>query len=171
MKWLRYMFLTLLIAGALAACGTSTGGNTGGTTGDGTTGGAVTQPTADADEAAREGEAGTNPDVSNVDDNAENYYGQNVTVQGDVIQVYNGTMFRIDDPELFGGDDVLVLAPNGGTSVAEGQRLEISGTVQQYDQTEIEQALGIDIDDALMTELDGQPVIVAESVSEVVASR
>ena len=157
MNTLRTLALGLILALALTACA-ETGGSQ-----DPNAPGAVTQPTADADEAAREGEAGTNPDVSAVDDEAENYYGQTVTVTGPVVEVYNAQMFRIDDPEIFGGDDVLVLN-NSGAPIADDATVTVTGVVQQYDQSELEQTLGIDIDDALMTELDGQPVIVADTV-------
>jgi uncharacterized protein YdeI (BOF family) len=164
MRTLRMLALAMLLAFGLAACA-ETGGSQ-----DPNAPGAITQPTADADEAAREGEAGTNPDVSDVDDDAENFYGQTVTVTGPVIEVYNGQMFRVDDPEIFGGDDVLVLAPNG-TAVTDDATVTVTGVVQQYDQSELEQTLGIDIDDALMTELDGQPVIVAEQVDATAGSQ
>lgn len=158
MNTLRSIAAALLLVFALAACA-ETGGSQ-----DPNAPGAVTQPTADLDEAAREGEAGANPDVSDVDDDAENYYGQSVTVTGPVIEIYNGQMFRIDDPEVFGGDDVLVLAPNGA-AIADDATVTVTGVVQQYDQTELEQTLGIDLDDALNIELDGQPVIVADEVN------
>lgn len=164
MHTLRTLTLALVFALALAACA-ETGGSQ-----DPNAPGAITQPTADADEAAREGEAGTNPDVSDVDDDAENYYGQTVTVSGPVIEIYSPQMFRIDDPEIFGGDDVLVLAP-GGTSPTEGATVTVSGVVQQYDQSELEQTLGIDLDDALGVELDGQPIIVADSVDAATGSQ
>jgi uncharacterized protein YdeI (BOF family) len=164
MHMLRALALALVLILALAACA-ETGGSQ-----DPNAPGAVTQPTADADEAAREGEAGTNPDVSDIDDDAENYYGQTVTVSGPVIEIYNDQMFRIDDPELFGGDDVLVLAP-AGAAVTDAATVTVSGVVQQYDQTELEQTLGIDIDDALNTQLEGQPVIVADQVEVAAGSQ
>jgi hypothetical protein len=164
MNAVRTLALALLLAFGLAACA-ETGGSQ-----DPNAPGAIAQPTADADEAAREGELGTNPDVSDVDDDAENYYGQTVTVTGPVIEVYNGQMFRIDDPEVFGGDDVLVLAPNGA-AIADDATVTVTGVVQQYNQSELEQTLGIDLDDALNTQLDGQPIIVADEVNATSASQ
>lgn len=92
-----------------------------------------------------------------------------MTVTGPVIEIYNGQMFRVDDPEIFGGDDVLILAPNSAP-VADDATVTVTGVVQQYDQSELEQTLGIDIDDALNAQLDGQPVIVAEQVDATTAS-
>lgn len=164
MNMLRSLALILLLGLALTACA-ETGGSQ-----DPNAPGAVTQPTADADEAAREGEAAATSDVSAVDDDAESYYGQTVTVTGPVIEVYSDQMFRIDDPELFGGDDVLVLV-RGGAAPAEAAMVTVSGVVQQYDQSELEQTLGIDIDDALGTQFDGQPVIVADQADATTGSQ
>ncbi len=172
--------IALALAGALAACGA--GANTdspaagdenlpagqtavaepglpapGGDSGDG-----VTQPTAEADDVGEEGQAS----VSAIDDDPEAFYGQTVTIMGDVTEVVDGQSFRLGDPEPLGGDDLLVLMPSTGamSSVADGDSVTVTGVVQQFDQTELESALGIDIDDVLATELDGQPVIVADQV-------
>lgn len=163
MEKLRNIAIALVLGLALTACA-ETGGSQ-----DPNAPGAITQPTAEADDMLNE-EANDSGTVSDVDDDAESFYGQSVTVTGPVIEVYNGQMFRIDDPEILGGDDVLVLFPSGAAP-AEGVTVEVSGVVQQYNQSELEQTLGIDIDDALGTTLDGQPVIVAEQVTEAAASR
>jgi uncharacterized protein YdeI (BOF family) len=162
MSKLRYIALALALGLALTACA-ETGGSA-----DPNSPGAVTQPTAEGGVANES--AGNTDSVSTVDDNAEALYGTSVTVNGPVIEIYNEQMFRIDDPELLGGDDVLVLMPAGGMAVTEGQSLEVSGVVQMFDQSELEQTLGLDIDDALGTDLAGQPVIVAENVTEAAAS-
>lgn len=162
MDKLRYFAIALVLGLALTACA-ETGGSQ-----DPNAPGAISQPTAESDDMVNE-EAGDTGTVSDVDDDAESFYGQNVTVTGPVIEIYSDQMFRIDDPEILGGDDVLVLFP-AGTAPAEGATVEVSGVVQQYNQSELEQTLGIDIDDALGTTLDGQPVIVADQVVEAAAS-
>ncbi|HMQ33248.1 MAG TPA: hypothetical protein PKD53_21125, partial [Chloroflexaceae bacterium] len=73
MNTLRAIAMTLALALALAACA-ATGGSQ-----DPNAPGAVTQATADP-EAAAEGDVEANPDVSEIDDDAEDYYGQSVTV-------------------------------------------------------------------------------------------
>jgi hypothetical protein len=162
--------LALALAGALAACGTGGANTDSPAAGDenvpaGQTAIAepgVTQPTAEADDVGEEGAAS----VSAIDDDPEAFYGQTVTIMGDVTEVVDQQSFRIDDPEPLGGDDLLVLMPSTGAmgAVADGESVTVTGVVQQFDQTELESALGIDIDDVLATELDGQPVIVAQEV-------
>jgi hypothetical protein len=179
MKKILTAGLAGLLAAALAACGGASTTTDSPVAGDenpaaaataaqpgiegGATGGdsAVTQPTANADEAMEEGEVS----VSAIDDDPEAFYGQSVTIMGDVIEVVNPQYFRLGDPELLGGDDLLVLMPSAATAgLTDGQQVMVTGTVQQFDQTELESLLGIDIDDVLATELDGQPVIVADQV-------
>jgi hypothetical protein len=169
--------LALALAGALAACGAGGANTDSPAAGDenvpaGQTaiaepglpapGDGVTQPTAEADDVGEEGAAS----VSAIDDDPEAFYGQTVTITGDVIEVVDQQSFRLGDPEPLGGDDLLVLMPATGamSAVADGESVMVTGVVQQFDQTELESALGIDIDDMLATELDGQPVIVAEQV-------
>jgi hypothetical protein len=174
--------LTLALTAALGACGAGGANTDSPTAGDenvpagqtaiaepglpepgGDSGDGVTQPTAEADDVGEEGQAS----VSAIDDDPEAFYGQTVTLTGDVVEVVDQQSFRIGDPEPLGGDDLLVLMPSqaaAASAVSDGQSVMVTGIVQQFDQTELESALGIDIDDALATELDGQPVIVAEQV-------
>lgn len=157
MDKLRNIAIALVLGLALTACAET------GASQDPNSPGAISQPTAEGEIINEEAnDAGS---VSNVDDDAESFYGQNVTVTGPVIEIYSDQLFRIDDPEILGGDDVLVFFADG-MAPAEGAMVEVSGVVQQYNQSELEQTLGIDIDDALGTTLDGQPVIVADQVME-----
>jgi hypothetical protein len=158
--------LTLVFAAALAACGAGGANTDSPAAGDENVPAGQTAiaepglpvPGGDAEEGAAS--------VSAIDDDPDAFYGQTVTITGDVIEVVDQQSFRLGDPELMGGDDLLVLMPAAGamSAVADGESVMVTGVVQQFDQTELESALGIDIDDVLATELDGQPVIVAEQV-------
>ncbi|NJN17768.1 MAG: hypothetical protein HC822_16600 [Oscillochloris sp.] len=160
MNVLRYFGFALICALAfvLSACGGAGIGENAeqpGTTGEfeGTDDGVL----------GTEGEV--NPDLSDVDDDAEELYGQNVTVTGEVVEAYNDQMFRIEEAELLAGDDVLVFFPAGAAPV-EGSVVEVSGVVQEFNESELEQNLGIQIDDALGLNFTDQPVIVADQVNE-----
>lgn len=101
--------------------------------------------------------------VSNIDDDPEAYYGQDVTVVGDVVELVSTNAFQLDDPALLGGDTLLVVGGEDLT-VADGQTVEVTGTVRQFNLTDVEGEFGFDLEDELFGDYEGSPVIVATSV-------
>ncbi|HMQ29654.1 MAG TPA: hypothetical protein PKD53_02955 [Chloroflexaceae bacterium] len=94
--------------------------------------------------------------------------GQSATVSGPVTQITDSMLFQIDDPAL---GPVTVLVPSGSFSLAQGQQVEVSGTVAAFDPAALEQQLGIDIDDSVVASLDSATVVVADTVNPSSASQ
>jgi hypothetical protein len=88
--------------------------------------------------------------------------GQPMTVSGPVTQIADGMLFQLDDPTH---GAVTVLVPSGSFSVAQGQSVEVSGTVAQFDPASLEQQLGIQLDESLVASLGSATVIVADTVN------
>ncbi len=88
--------------------------------------------------------------------------GQPMTVSGPVTQIADGMLFQLDDPAH---GPVTVLVPSGSFSVAQGQSVEVSGTVAQFDPASLEQQLGIQLDETLVASLGSATVIVADTVN------
>lgn len=59
--------------------------------------------------------------LSDVDDNPEAYMGNRVTVYGEVEETIRQNGFRLEDPALFAGDDVLVLMRDQNMEVYRGR--------------------------------------------------
>jgi hypothetical protein len=72
--------------------------------------------------------------------------------------------FELDDPALLGGDTLLVVGGEDMT-VTEGETVQVTGTVRQFNLTEVESETGFDLEDELFTDFGDRPVIVASSVS------
>jgi hypothetical protein len=102
--------------------------------------------------------------VSNINEQPESYYGQEVTVTGDVVELESTYAFELDDPALLGGDTLLVVGGEDMT-VTEGETVQVTGTVRQFNLTEVESETGFDLEDELFTDFGDRPVIVASSVS------
>ncbi len=102
--------------------------------------------------------------VSNINEDPESYYGQEVSVIGDVVELESTYAFELDDPALLGGDTILVVGGEELT-VTEGETVQVTGTVRQFNLTEIESETGFELEDELFTDFEGRPVIVASSVS------
>ena len=142
--------------------GTTMGGTTMGQ-GGGTTMGGTTM-----------GQSGT--PVSTIIDSPERYYGQNVEVDGGVAQVIEPrALVMLDRRDLRGSaaipeatitDRGLLVINASGTNptFSERQGVRTSGVLQQFDIATVEQDLGVDLDDALYTEYEDRPVILADQV-------
>ncbi len=102
--------------------------------------------------------------VSNINEDPEAYYGQEVSVIGDVVELVSTNVFQLDDPALLGGDTVLVVLGEGMT-VVEGETVQVMGTVRQFNLTEVEGEMGFDLEDELFTDYEGSPAIVASSIA------
>lgn len=86
--------------------------------------------------------------------------GEEVTVAGVVNELVSTVAFRLGGV----GWDVLVLDAEQA-AVAEGDAVEVAGTVRRFEIATIEEELGSDLDDALYEDFEGQLVLVADSVS------
>ena len=156
---------------AMQGGGTTTGGTTmaqggtmmGGTTMGGTTMGGTTM-----------GQSGNR--VSVIVDNPERYYGQEVEVSGGVGQVIEPRALAMLDqqdlrapgaiPEATITDrGLLVINASGDNpTLSERQNVRASGVLEPFDIATVEQDLGVDLDDALYTEYEDRPVILADQV-------
>ena len=150
----------------MAQGGTTMGGTTmaqGGTTMGGTTMGGTTMA-----------QGGTR--VSQITANPEQYYGQQVEVRGGLGQVIEPrALAMLDRRDLRGQGAIpestitdrglLVINTNANNpSLSERENIRVRGTLQPFDIAAIEQDLGVDLDDALYTEYEDRPVILADRV-------
>lgn len=110
------------------------------------------------------------PTISEINDNPEAYIGNEVTVQGEVGEVIGARLFRLSDPGLLGGDNLLVFAMNEDISVAEGDSVEVTGTVERFDLTTIErEATDVENLEELLEENTESPMLTAQTVELVQA--
>lgn len=90
--------------------------------------------------------------------------GESVTISGPVGQIISPMLFEINDADLGGDQGVLVIAPAGSMSIGQGQQVEVTGMVQEFNLSELERTLGVEIDDATAAGLDGRAIVVAQVV-------
>lgn len=88
--------------------------------------------------------------------------GQSMTISGPVSQITDSLLFQVSDPTH---GEVVVLVPTGSFSVAEGQEVEVTGTVAQFDPAALEQQLGIDLDDSVVANIQSTTILVAQTVN------
>ena len=101
---------------------------------------------------------------------ADTYYGQTVTVKGEVEDVLHAHAVTLDEDALFAGPDVLVLIPEGrAMSLKKDDDITVTGVVRRYVVADLDRDFDWFEDGKILkteTEVDfkTRPVLVATSV-------
>lgn len=112
--------------------------------------------------------------VEAIVDNPERYYDKDVTVSGDVGEVFgtNKKAFNIQEEGIIDVDDrLLVLSDEAVTNLDENSIVQVRGKVRQFVRSELERELGIKdwnafgFDQDFWTENERKPVLIADSVT------
>ncbi|MBD2353146.1 hypothetical protein H6G41_00660 [Tolypothrix sp. FACHB-123] len=109
------------------------------------------------------------PPPGRITQNPEEYSGRQVTVTGKVANIRSSILLTLDDNQLFGGQDLLVLltAPPKD-SINQGQTVSVMGEVRLFVAAEIEREYNftwsMDAKKQLDSEYANRPVVVAENV-------
>ncbi len=115
--------------------------------------------------------AGTNPQALDaVLDNPDRFFGQTVTVEGNLTEFLNERMVRVTDDDLILADSLLVLhSEDGGldATLDQNARVQVTGMVQPFVLADVESQFGIDLDDTLFVSFENQPVIIADSITPI----
>lgn len=167
---------TRRLAGVLVAAGIGTGvlAGCGGTAGP--------ETGVSVDEIQEEAEAGAGAGVNEgvgadvdadavAEDDVNRYLGQRVTVSAEVNEVLSPNSFTIAGTAGSGGaGELLIISNDPGVLVEEENAAAVTGTVRQaFDLAAVESEFGVDYDDTLYGDYDGQPYIVAESIDPTIA--
>ena len=96
------------------------------------------------------------------------YYGQTLAVTGEVEDTYNEGVFTLDEDELFGGEDLLVVVVNPTEIVEDGETVAVTGELRSFVVADIERDYGLTWDAGVGEELEAEyserPVLVADRV-------
>jgi len=87
--------------------------------------------------------------VSDIDDDAEAYLGNRVTVLGDLTEQLDERTFRLDDPALLGGDDILVFMRDQAMAAAVGDEILVTGEVRAFNREDMADEFGYAWDNAV----------------------
>ncbi len=107
-------------------------------------------------------------ELEEVAENPNQFMGQTVTVNGQVAEVLGPNVFRIQEDQAVGGDDVIVITTGSEVPLTEDSQVQVTGEVRQLVITEIEREYDLGWDDTLRTDIEREytdrPAIVAKSV-------
>ena len=152
--------IALLIAAVLllASCGTEEGqqGSDGSPEGK-----------AKAGEEAGQTRPAERVTIEEVTDNPSEFYGESVTVNGEVIEEVEPGAFRIegDDGELLvvGVQQLQKIAKGGVKEVDEGDHVRATGEVRQFKIEEVQKEVDYGIDNEYFGDFKGDPAVLASS--------
>ena len=111
-----------------------------------------------------------------VDDIAANpgaYLGQTVTVGGPIGELVGTRAFTLNDNDVLGNDQVLVVGAKpfsaipgrqADASLLADDTVQVTGTVRTFDLAAVEQEVGADLQDDRFRDWGGKPAIVAQSI-------
>ncbi|PPK92921.1 hypothetical protein CLV92_11297 [Kineococcus xinjiangensis] len=86
------------------------------------------------------------------------------TILGDVVSVHPPAAFVLGSTEGDGANPLLIVAPSGVEGIAEGETVQVTGTVREIDDLE-EVIAGLDVDiDPGLGQNDDRAFVVAEEV-------
>ncbi|PSN14879.1 hypothetical protein C7271_21350 [filamentous cyanobacterium CCP5] len=112
--------------------------------------------------------AALSPDPAEAASDPEQYYGQRLAIVGDIETTLSSNSFLLDEDAFFGGEDLLVISPDGTVSTNADDEVAITGVLRPYIAADFEQEyeLGWDLDfqEQIEAEYNQEPVFVADSI-------
>lgn len=108
------------------------------------------------------------PEPGEIAEDPTQYYGQTLAVTGEVEEVYGMNTFTLDEEELFGGDDLLVVVPNAEEMVQDGETVAVTGELRSFVVADLERdydlTWDLDVQEEIEAEYTERPVLVVDSI-------
>lgn len=111
------------------------------------------------------------PEPGEITKNPNKYYGKTIAVPAEVEEIYSPNAFTLDEDELIGGSDLLVLVTNSKQKqvpVQDDQKVVATGVLRPFVVADIEREYDLTWDLNLQRKLEAEyskkPVLVVESV-------
>ena len=108
------------------------------------------------------------PDPGDITSNPEAYYNKRIAVQGEVEDKLSASTFTLDEEELFGGDDLLVVADGITPQTQDGEDVTVTGVLRPYIKADFDRDYDLDWDLSVEQQIEAEytekPVFVADNV-------
>lgn len=105
------------------------------------------------------------PEPGEIAEEPSLFMGKTVTVSSKVDKVISPNAFTLDDKELIGGKELLVVgAIPSGDPIHEGETVLVTGPVRKFITAEIERDFDFDLQPELEVEYEASPVVIAQSI-------
>ena len=84
------------------------------------------------------------------------YYGQTLAVTGEVENIYGNGIFTLDEEELFGGEDLLVVSLDSTQAVQDGETVATTGELRSFVVADIERDYDLTWEAGVREELEAE---------------
>ena len=111
------------------------------------------------------------PEPGEIAQDPTQYYGQTLAVTGEVEDIYDPSTFTLDEDELFGGEDLLVVVPNSTNStvvIKDDETVAVTGVLQAFTVADLEKdhdlTWDLDVQEQVEAEYSQRPVLVVDKI-------
>lgn len=109
------------------------------------------------------------PEPGEIAEDPAQYYGETLAVTGEIETVYGENTFTLDDDELFGGEELLVVVTNPTEApILDGETVAATGELRSFTIADLERdydlTWDLDVQEELEVEYSDRPVLVVEQV-------
>jgi len=108
------------------------------------------------------------PDPEEVSENPDLYYGQTIAVSGEIANQLAPDAYTIEEEQLFGGEEVLVVGANPEIPLDSAEEVVITGVLRPYVRAEFDRDYDFtwdaDVQEQIEAEYTEEPVLVAEEI-------
>lgn len=109
------------------------------------------------------------PEPGEIAEDPTQYYGETLAVTGEIEDVYGDNTFTLDEEELFGGEDLLVVVTNPTEApIQDGETVAVTGQLRSFVtadfETDYDLTWDLDVQEQLEAEYNERPVLVVEQV-------
>jgi hypothetical protein len=108
------------------------------------------------------------PEIEDVSESPENYYGMEIALQGEVDDIRNAYSFTLEEDELFEGDELLIINATGEPIPEEDEAVVVTGIVRPFIKAEFDRdydlTWDLDVQEEIEAEYNEKPVLVVDSI-------
>ena len=109
------------------------------------------------------------PEPGEIAEDPAQYYGETLAVTGEIETVYGEKTFTLDDEELFGGEELLVVVTNPTeAAIQDGETVAATGELRSFVLADLERdydlTWDLDVQEQLEVEYSDRPVLVVQEV-------
>jgi len=104
-----------------------------------------------------------NPSLEKITRNPVPFLGRAVAIEGEVERVISPTAFMVDNNEVLGDDDLLIVSAKPTANITENSRVQVTGTVRKLTTTQLDQEFNVGPAKEYEVYVQKQPAIVAQT--------